>query len=60
MNTVRESGTRHFRNDGRREQLARLRARIKEIRPEDADMIALLGVVKGLMDIIDDAAGGRS
>lgn len=53
MNTVRES----LRQRNQRE---RLRQRIREIKPEDADMIALLGVVKGLMDIIDDAAEGRS
>jgi len=38
----------------RSERTARLRARIRTIKPEDADMIALIAVLKGLIDIIDD------
>jgi hypothetical protein len=41
------------RND-RDGSTARLRARLRAIKPEDGDMIALLGVVKGMLDIIDD------
>jgi len=35
-------------------QRERLRQRIKAIKPEDEDMIELIGVLKGIMDIIDD------
>lgn len=50
---------RHFGRDSHRDRMLRLRERIKSIKPEDQDMIALLGVLKGLMDIVDDAAEGR-
>lgn len=32
----------------------RLRERLKEIKPEDHDMIELIAVLKGIMDIVDD------
>jgi hypothetical protein len=38
----------------RGEQVARLRKRLKAIKPEDRDMIALVGAVKGLLDIVAD------
>lgn len=38
----------------RRDQIARLRTRIKAINAQDQDMLDLLGVIKGLMDIIAD------
>lgn len=38
----------------RRDQVARVRTRLKAIKPEDADLIALIGVIKGVMDIIED------
>lgn len=50
---------RHFGRDSHRDRMMRLRERIKSIKPEDQDMIALLGVLKGLMDIVDDATEGR-
>ena len=37
-------------------QRERLRQRLREIKPEDADMIELVGVLKGLLDIVDDMA----
>jgi len=37
-------------------QRGRLRERLKSIKPEDEDMIELVGILKGLMDVIDDAA----
>ena len=40
-------------------QRERLRQRLREIKPEDHDMIELVGVLKGLLDIIDDMAAGR-
>ena len=40
-------------------QRERLRQRLREIKPEDADMIELVGVLKGLLDIVDDMAAGR-
>jgi hypothetical protein len=48
------------RNDdakrSRRERTLRIRTRLREIRAEDADMIALIAVIKGIMDIVDDIA----
>jgi uncharacterized membrane protein len=38
----------------RREQVNRVRRRLSQIRPEDSDMIALVGAVKGILDIIAD------
>ena len=43
----------------RRDRTARIRTRLKEIKPEDADMVALIAVIKGIMDIVDDDEGGR-
>lgn len=43
----------------RRERTERLRTRIRAIKPEDADMIALIAVVKGIMDMIDDGEAGQ-
>jgi hypothetical protein len=37
-------------------QRERLRERIKSIKPEDEDMIELVGVLKGMLDVIDDLA----
>lgn len=45
------------RSDLRRdrgERVQRLRKRLAGIRPEDGDMIALIGAVKGMLDIIAD------
>jgi hypothetical protein len=38
----------------RREQINRVRVRLSQIRPQSRDMIALVGAVKGLLDIIAD------
>jgi hypothetical protein len=38
----------------KRNQRERLRKRLAEIKPEDGDMIALVGVLKGMLDVIDD------
>lgn len=37
---------------------ARLRERLNSIKPEDQDMAELIGVLKGLIDIIDDDKRG--
>jgi hypothetical protein len=37
-----------------RNQRERLRKRLAEIKPEDGDMIALISVLKGVLDVIDD------
>ena len=38
----------------RRARIARLRTRLKQITPNDGDMIDLIGVVKGLIDVLAD------
>ncbi len=43
-------------NHRQRNQRERIRARLREIKPEDHDMIELLAVLKGIMDIVDDLA----
>jgi hypothetical protein len=37
-----------------RNQRERLRKRLAEIKPEDGDMIALISVLKGVLDVLDD------
>ena len=38
----------------RSEQIARVRVRLSQIRPQSRDVIALVGAVKGILDIIAD------
>jgi hypothetical protein len=38
----------------RQERVNRVRRRLSQIKPEDGDMIALVGAVKGLLDIVAD------
>jgi hypothetical protein len=47
------------RNSRGGSRTARLRERVAGIKPEDGDMIALLGVIKGIMDIVDDLESGK-
>ena len=43
-------------NDAQRQrnQRERLRKRLAEIKPEDGDMIALISVLKGVLDVLDN------
>lgn len=41
----------------RREQIARVRTRLAKITPEDRDMLALINVIKGLIDVVADDGG---
>ena len=45
-------------NPRQRNQRERLRERLRKIHPEDHDMIELVGVLKGLLDIVDDMVVG--
>jgi hypothetical protein len=38
----------------RQERIDRLRRRLTKIKPEDGDMIELVGAVKGMLDVIAD------
>jgi hypothetical protein len=38
----------------RAEQINRVRRRLAKIQPEDGDMIALVGAMKGILDIVAD------
>jgi hypothetical protein len=44
------------RNSRGGSRTARLRERVNAITPEDDDMIELIGVLKGILDIVDDIA----
>jgi hypothetical protein len=42
-----------------RERTDRIRMRLRSIKPEDGDMIQLIGAIKGIIDLIDDIAEGE-
>jgi hypothetical protein len=57
---VTETPTQTMQRTARRDRINRVRRRLSQIEPEDQDIIALIGAVKGMLDILadDKEAGG--